>query len=340
MLLILSDRGDTTVDMVLPKIETRGLPVVWWDPGDFPSKGRVTATFTGAAPSFLLSMEDRVLDLGEVSAVWVRHPNVPSAAANMAEPTQREHVDRVSRFFMTGLWELLPVPWFPARLPVVDRAHNKLIHLDRAVRLGFTIPETVMTNDPAALVPAYTRSGGRLVTKLFDSHSFLLDGQNHRVYTTMVTRRHLTSRHRLQHEPVILQPYVPKAVELRVLVVGDRAFAAEIDAQGSRSARDDWRHYDEGRVRYGAHRLPAEVERRCVNLVADLGLAYGAIDLILRPDGEYVFLEINPNGEWGWLEARAGLPVSDAVADWLVTAARSGEGSTCRCPTPCSCSGP
>ncbi|MGI5491830.1 MvdC/MvdD family ATP grasp protein [Microtetraspora malaysiensis] len=325
MLLVLSDRRDATVDTVLPKIEARGLPVVWWDPGDFPSGGRVTATFTGDRPSIVLSTEDLVLDLAEVTAVWVRRPNAPSAATNMTEPTQRAHVDRVSRFFMSGLWELLPVPWFPARLPTVDRAHNKLVHLDRAVGLGFAIPETVMTNDPAALVPAYARSGGRLVAKLFDSHRFLLDDQDHRVYTTLVTRRHLTSRHRLQHEPVILQPYVPKAVELRVMVVGERAFAAEIDARGSRAARDDWRHYDDGRVRYGVHHLPADVERRCLDLVADLGLAYGAIDLILRPDGEYVFLEINPNGEWGWLEAATGLPIGDAVAEWLVTAARCGK---------------
>ncbi|MCC5574939.1 ATP-dependent carboxylate-amine ligase [Microtetraspora sp. AC03309] len=323
MLLILSDRGDVTVDMVLPKIESRGLPVVWWDPGDFPSGGRVTVTFQGDEPSFLLATEDRDLDLGDVTAVWVRRPNAPTAAVNMTDPTQRAHVERVSRFFMAGLWDLLTVPWFPARPPAVDRAHNKLVHLDRAVRLGFTIPETVMTNDPAALVPAYARSDGHLIAKLFDSHRFLLDGQDHRVHTTAVTRRQLTSRHRVQHEPVILQPYVPKAVELRVTVVGDRVFAVEIDARNARAAHDDRRHHDDTRVRYAVHTLPADVERRCVDLVVDLGLAYGAIDLILRPDGEYVFLEIDPNGEWGWLETNTGLPISDAVADWLATAARN-----------------
>ncbi|WP_067184229.1 MvdC/MvdD family ATP grasp protein [Microtetraspora niveoalba] len=338
MLLVLSDRGDSTVDTALPKIEARGLPVVWWDPGDFPSGGRVTVTFTGDRASYLLSTEDLVLDLAEVTAVWVRRPNAPSAAMNMTEPTQRAHVDRVSRFFMAGLWDLLPVPWFPARFPVLDRAHNKLVHLDRAIRLGFVVPETVMTNDPAALVPAYERSGGRLVATLFDSHRFLLDGQDHHVHPTVVTRRHLASRHRLQHEPVILQSDVPRAMNVRVIVVGEHAFAARvaarldagIDARGPRAARDDRPPHDDGHMLYGVHHLPADVERRCLDLAADLGLAFAAVDLILRPDGEYVFLEIDPNGEWGRLEAATGLPIGDAVADWLATAAERGGGATQR----------
>lgn len=225
-----------------------------------------------------------------------------------------------AEFLLDGAWELAPARWLPARRDTERRAHNKIIHLAHAAALGFSVPETVFTNDPAELVPAYERASGRLIAKQINSDEFDIDGVDHRTYTTVLTRRHLTARHRLRHEPVILQPYVPKAVELRVVVVGERVFAAAIDSQASRTARDDWRHYDDDRVLYSAHRLPGDLERGCVELVSGLGLNYGAIDLILTPEGEYVFLEINPNGAWGFLEQRAGLPISDAITDWLVAA--------------------
>ncbi|MEV6981531.1 hypothetical protein AB0M95_09760 [Sphaerisporangium sp. NPDC051017] len=216
------------------------------------------------------------------------------------------------------MWSLLNARWLPGRRADELRAHNKIFHLARAIDLGFSVPDTTYTNDPAHLADAYESAAGRLVAKQIASDRFQIDGAQHRAYTTVVTRRHLTSRHRLRHEPVILQPYVPKAVELRVIVVGGRVLAAEIDASASRAARDDWRHYDNDRVRYSPHDLPAEVALRCARLVADVGLTYAALDFIVTPGGEYVFLELNSNGAWGFVELWAGLPVSDAIADRLM----------------------
>jgi glutathione synthase/RimK-type ligase-like ATP-grasp enzyme len=49
------------------------------------------------------------------------------------------------------------------------------------------------------------------------------------------------------------------------------------------------------------------------------GLNYGALDLILTPDGRHVFLEVNPVGEFFWLERCPGLPISKAIADILLS---------------------
>jgi len=87
--------------------------------------------------------------------------------------------------------------------------------------------------------------------------------------------------------PVVLQAYVPKRLELRVTVVGQQAFAAEIHSQATHRTRVDWRRY-------------------------------GTIDLILTPDDRYVFLELNSAGEYGWIEDLTGLPISDAIAGFLL----------------------
>jgi glutathione synthase/RimK-type ligase-like ATP-grasp enzyme len=102
-------------------------------------------------------------------------------------------------------------------------------------------------------------------------------------------------------------------------VVGTRVFAAEIRSQDSQRQQTDWRHRPEyGQSRfYAVHSLPANVARQCVHLVKALNLTFGALDLILTPDDRYVFLEVNSNGQWAYIENILGLPISDAIAELL-----------------------
>ncbi|MBN6053980.1 hypothetical protein JYK22_18710, partial [Nonomuraea sp. RK-328] len=329
--MIMSARGDGAAERVLAALRRRGAylvdadeptaggtPVLWWDNGDYPARSRVTATFTGGTRRLVLDTGARTIDLSQITAVWRSRPSGPEAAAAVTDPSHRAHARLQAEVMLDGVWSLLDARWLPGRRADELRAHNKVFHLARAIELGFSVPDTTYTNDPARLTEAYEAAGGRLVAKQIASDRFQLDGVQHRAYTTVVTRRHLTSRHRVRHEPVVLQPYMPKAVELRVIVVGEQVLAAEIDASGSRAARDDWRHYDNDRVRYAPHALPADVARRCALLVSEVGLTYAALDFIVTPGGEYVFLELNSNGAWGFVELWAGLPVSDAIAGWLM----------------------
>jgi glutathione synthase/RimK-type ligase-like ATP-grasp enzyme len=105
--------------------------------------------------------------------------------------------------------------------------------------------------------------------------------------------------------------------DLRVTVVGERVMAAEADARGGEYAVDV--RFNTG-VTYRPHALPVEVERKLLALVRRMGLEYGAIDLRLTPEGEYVFLEINPAGQFLYVEQAAGIPIAAAVAEHLAGA--------------------
>jgi glutathione synthase/RimK-type ligase-like ATP-grasp enzyme len=122
---------------------------------------------------------------------------------------------------------------------------------------------------------------------------------------------------------MILQEYVPKRLELRVTVVGERVFACQIDSQASRATRHDYRHHDNDRAALSTHALPDEMAARCARMVAEYGLCYGALDLVLTPSGEYVFLELNPMGEWAWIQVETGLPIADAIVDVLTAPVES-----------------
>ncbi|MER7503383.1 MvdC/MvdD family ATP grasp protein [Nonomuraea pusilla] len=320
MLLIISSARDDSVHAVLPKLKERGVPLLWWDEADYPGASSLTTSYIGGRWRQRLTYRGQTHDLSRVTAVWHRRPGRPSAP-DVREPSQREFAERVAGHALAGAYDLMVgARWMPAPPRHAAAVDNKLLHLYRAVELGLTVADTIVTNDPDELVPAWNRAGGRLITKTLDSHPFTVDGEYGHLYTAVVPRRRLSGRHRLRYGPAMLQPQVPKAYELRVTVVGEQVFAARIDSQASRLTAVDWRHYDDAKVGYSAHDLPPDVAERCVLLVAGLGLTYGALDFIVTPDGRYVFLELNVNGQWAFVETLTGMPISDAIAGWCADA--------------------
>jgi hypothetical protein len=115
-------------------------------------------------------------------------------------------------------------------------------------------------------------------------------------------------------------------VASQVTVIGARLFAVAMTAPEDSPARLDFR-LDSGALRYQVHQLPAAQEAACLALVGTLRLQCAAIDLVLTPEGEDVFLELNPNGQWGWLEEATGLPLAASLAALLA-------GQAERCPWP------
>ncbi|HET8782655.1 MAG TPA: hypothetical protein VFM63_09565, partial [Pyrinomonadaceae bacterium] len=132
-----------------------------------------------------------------------------------------------------------------------------------------------------------------------------------------VREEDLAGAEALRHSPMVFQELIPKAFELRVACVARKTFAGALDATGTSRGHTDWRRAAPDECRWQKEELPAEVVSSLQTLMSELGLVFGAVDLICTPAGEHVFLEVNPSGEWGMLERDLGLPISDAIADAL-----------------------
>ena len=119
--------------------------------------------------------------------------------------------------------------------------------------------------------------------------------------------------------PVLLQRYINKRCDWRVTVVDDRVFACRIQSQANPQYAVDMRKglADLGMLHELAE-LPDGVEERCIAMVRRLSLRFGAIDLVEDEDGRIWFLEINPNGQWAWIEDRTGAPLARTIAEALL----------------------
>lgn len=255
MILVITESSDTTVDYVLPALRRAGHQILVWDSGRLPRDDRLTVSIVDGEPAWRLRTPDGVHDLSAVSTVWARRPSARSLRPATSAGGHGEFGLRASRALLDGLWNTLPARWFPGPPASAGPADDKVLQLLRAVEVGFTVPDTWFGNDPQVVVPAWHHADGALITKGFDPRDAQRGGELHVAYASRVRRRDLARRHRLADAPAILQPAVPKAVEVRAIVVGDQVLSTEVASQASRLTADDWRHYTGVRDVHRPHQL-------------------------------------------------------------------------------------
>jgi glutathione synthase/RimK-type ligase-like ATP-grasp enzyme len=222
--------------------------------------------------------------------------------------------------YLKGLWYFLGHKTLWVNHPHANIAANyKLNQLGLANRMGFHLPNTIITNSPEDAQNFYDKYGKIVVKPLASVPPGIIDAMGQKVMTThLLTENEAQLLHNVSISPCILQEYVEKEIELRVTIIGESLFAVALDSQNTEYGKIDWRISLQAEdLIHIPYDLPPDIESKCRELVRVFGLKFGAIDLILTPSGEYVFLEINPNGQWVWIEQLTGLPMIDTMIKLL-----------------------
>ncbi|MBH1935852.1 ATP-grasp ribosomal peptide maturase [Streptomyces sp. AV19] len=309
--LVLAGVFDPTADRVIEELNRRAVPVFRADLADFPANLSISARLAGNRWSGALDNPWRTLDLMSVRSVFYRRPGRPQFPPDMHAEARKVAMTE-ARYGLGGVLAALPARWLPPLGPAAD-AEYKPYQLRIAVECGLFVPETIVTNVPAE-ARAFARKTGKVVHKPFFHVRGTLDGESAAVYTTLVDPDDLfhpdvgTTAH-------LFQAWVPKAYEVRLTVVGSRMFAAEIHAD-SDEGHVDWRSdYDSHTYRICTP--PEEVALGVRRMLDVLRLPYGAFDFVVTPQGQWWFLEVNPSVQWGFIEYATGLPITNAVCDYL-----------------------
>jgi glutathione synthase/RimK-type ligase-like ATP-grasp enzyme len=322
--LIISDYEDVHADAVIEALNHAGRPVYRLNTSDFAIHSTITLGVSAEGSGSIhgkITNSLRRLRADGVRAVWYRRPR-PLKLNSLLEPTARPYAQEQFQLALRYLEGVLGGRW--VNHPLANRrADNHILQLSTARRLGLAIPETLLTNDPGSLQRFRTRHRGReLIVKDLDlsvaSAKVLMRG----VATQRLPPDYVVDPEVVRAAPVVVQPFIPKAYELRCTVIGDGVYCARIDTPNI--GHLDWRNaYDTGPDgaardlnRYSPHELASGARDQLVQLVREFGLRFAAVDLIVTPAGELVFLELNPNGQWLWLQ-RAGLPLIEAMVEEL-----------------------
>lgn len=318
VLLVTKSNDNESVALVTAALVARRARVFRLDTDLFPTDVQLALRQPRGRSTLRAGADELVLD--DIAAVWYRRAAIGAALPDDMDRQHRDAALKESRATLLGMLESLDC-FMMDPVSTVRAAEHKPRQLKRACELGLDVPRTLTTNDPEAARAFWDLCGGRVVVKALSSFAIYDEaGREQVVFTSQLRAEDLAHLDQLALAPMTFQEHLEKRVELRVTLIGERVFAAAVDSQALERSRIDWRK--EGSQLLDAwdpYTLPAEVSAALLQLAARLGLSYGAADIVVTPDGRHVFLELNPAGEWFWLDDVFGpRSLSTAIADTLL----------------------
>jgi len=295
--LILTNPEDYHAFVISEALERKGIPHGLWHAVDFPSLQRASVRlgveheiYSINGPEFSLPPKTRP------SAVWLRRPGKPVVPEGI-DARDQLFAYRECWAFLEGVRRAVGDGAFWVNPPAgFSRANLKIEQLRSAARSGFRIPETLVSNDPAEIIPFVKARAGRVVYKAFFPFSWQSpEGGAATLFSSAVSIEDLPEDPVLAAVPGIYQDLVDKAYEIRATVFGERFFAVKVHSQKIPSAHMDWRAATD-RVPLEVLALPDSLKRACRAVMDDLGIVFGCFDLVVTPNDDYIFLEVNEMG--------------------------------------------
>lgn len=309
-LLIVSDREDFAADYLIIRLLERKRAYYRMN-GDEISHTKPTFRVGEGKVARHISCGPASVDLDRVSCVWYRRALRPRASDEVDADFQA-FASAELRHLYEGLIAAPALRWINPP-DATELAERKIYQLRIAERHGLRVAPTLVSTDPEML-QQFAAEHEQVVCKSISHGLVRAQGEAFAVHTHEVSSAELSQAGTLGGVPLLLQRCVPKGVDIRVTIIGDVAYPIEITTPPG--APIDWRATREG-LSYRICDLPVDVEKACRSFMCGLRLLYGAFDFIRTNAGEWYFLEVNPAGEWAWLDLALGLSMRDSLIDLL-----------------------
>lgn len=319
-ILIISSKRDGHINSVVDYLEKMGCHWVRINIEDMACNVTMSLTPQDKTGIITITDSERSFNLESVSAVWYRKPdplnlshfNLPRAGLDYVEAEFNEVVQGIYALLNDRKWINNP---FSSRL-----AHRKMLQLHIAHKVGLRTPASIITNRVEDALTFAESVNWDLAIKSLGAISVAEHGENEVLEYGIFTRRInkeelLVVADKISHMPVLFQQYIEKEVEFRVTVVGKEAFVCKIYSQENPLTKEDMR-FDVRQLKHEICHCP-ELEEKLFKYLHYFGLNFGCFDIALDKNGQYVFFECNPNGQWLWIEELTKAPISQAIANLL-----------------------
>lgn len=318
MILCLTHSRDFyTIDIVQQHLQRLGFPSFRFNTDEFAIQGRFRYNLPGENN---LCMNGTNINPSQVKAVWYRKGwdlKVPDDLDPAFRNTFIKEYNTHKQIFFN---QLSHAHWMNTMQTDHAVNNDKLNQLAMAQASGLKIPKTIFTNDAAAIKEFFLFCNGDLVVKLHGSLSRSMEGNAPFFPTTRLNESDLARVDELAYCPMIFQEYISKAYELRIVYADGEFFTGKIGYK--QEEKTDWRAVRDQSLQWQQYELAADIKEKLTALMNRLDLTFGAIDMIRHPEGEYIFLEVNPQGEWGMLQRDLGYPIGETIAEKLITRIR------------------
>lgn len=322
MIFILSESYDKTTDLVIDWIEhLSGLKIIRINTDDFLSTTDVV--ISDGIIDFQIVAGNTKIKYSDIGAYWYRRGMLnrlwPQISKNetgkswlhkFATHIQQEET-HLLQFIHNRLRQKYNINGFE------DNFLNKLVALDTAKAVGLKIPTTVITTNPKQLKNIYKNKPA--ITKSVTQQI----GYEHEGYFYMSATESVNYQEAHSQDPYSLpslfQNEIEKLFELRIFLLHDDIFPMAIFSQNDDQTRLDYRHYNFRKMnRMVPFILPEEISQKVKLLMQNLNLNSGSVDMIYDTSGDYIFLEVNPIGQFGMVSHPCNYYIEKIVARNLI----------------------
>ena len=318
VLLVTYSKDNDCIRMVSEAIKKRGGQPVRFDTDFYPGEVGLSLHDNNGNWENTVHTPEGSFNISEFESIWYRRIRIGQNLHNVLEEKFLQPSINESRLSFFGMLASCNVFQLDPFLKVRN-SEIKQLQLQVAHSLGLKVPKTLISNNSDAVKKFFHACKNGMISKMMASFAIYEDGKENVVFTNLMNEKDLAEMDGLKYCPMTFQEIIPKKLELRITVVGEQVFTASIDSQKQEAAKSDWRKKGiEFMNDWKKFDLPKDIEKKLLALMDYFGLNYGAIDMILTPNDELYFLEVNPVGEFFWLELKPGFPVSSALADVLM----------------------
>jgi glutathione synthase/RimK-type ligase-like ATP-grasp enzyme len=319
-ILVITSDPDPHVDAV-KELLPDGCKILTLDPMRFSDIPPVILTPTQLGNNGRFSN----IQLEDIDIVWYRKPRYLDIGRYPVDLEYQKYVDASIREMVQSLMYSLSEALWVSDYWNIKRGNNKLVQLKLAKKLGFSTLDTLITSDAAVAREFINRYNKRVVTKpLSWGYAFNPENEDYYEYFYATSLRDIPMKEiidelsNLSYAPAIFQQEVVEGIDIRATIIGTQIYTCEIHKQ--KHSRTDWREYittDE--LQFKTHTLPEEIYCKCIDMLDHMGLKFGVIEFKLDPKGNYWFMEINPNGQWLFVQDKCPeLNIAQGIADFFL----------------------
>jgi glutathione synthase/RimK-type ligase-like ATP-grasp enzyme len=317
MILCLTHSQDFyTIDIVQQALQQAGYSTLRLNADEFAVRYRFDYSLLTDNREINLLTGDQKINAAQIQAVWYRKIWDLKVPGELDAAYRNIFIKEYNTYRQIFFNQLDHIPWMNKMRADHAAGNDKLQQLSAAQAAGLKIPKTIFTNDPSLIEDFFDRCNGDLVAKLHGALSKSMEGNTPFFPTTRLTKNDLQLLDGLPYCPMIFQEYIPKAYELRIVYVDGEFFTGKICHE--QGAITDWRTLRGQSMQWQCYELPVAVQEKICRLMHGLDLVFGAIDMIRHTNGEYIFLEVNPQGEWGMLQRDLAYPIGETIAQKLI----------------------
>ena len=316
-ILILTNSQDEHTHLIVPRIEKMGGRVFRIDTDRLVSHFQLTASPSHDKPSFRCNTPVGTFTSDEITAVWIRRPfgnsDLPRTAhEKLTHQESYSTINALTDFFTPQKTLIVDHPSY------VNRASEKITQLLIAKSLGIDIPSSLITPDVKDATRFVQQHNGNVIVKAIKYCYAETVDDGISIPTSLLKKDVNLSM--VRNCPTLFQENIEKVQELRITIIGRRLFTVAFNVQHIPEARIDFRDamLKIMEVPHEVVRLPKKLERQLMNLLAYYHLNFGAIDMAKTSSGDYVFFELNPAGQFLWLDLVTDLKLADEMAKFLL----------------------